>query len=574
MSSQSVVVEPLPEELASLPFDFTNLEVYQNEDRRTLYADWETEGQPTLPLQKFPNQSWELYDDNSPVTWEHWHQRYPGAEHVLDLDTRYLSGRFNEKIVNWSRTQRCWTYRNNRPVDFTAAPSSQPTPREPSPSGSGNASEEEAAVSELLERTEKALHAATSSLRQLSAPPTPQTVPGGLPTTPTPASTWESFIPTPSSPPRLDTPQRLPSPEPSPRPPSSPTSSSSSSEDTPPPSTTAAVPATHVTTTANPTQTMSTRPLGAAPEPFDGKAENAENFWTALESYYLLNTGIFNTEHKKIMTALTYFKAGTSAAEWARERQKTAFAAAGGVDFGTWAAFKKDFSDHFIPAESILESTQKMHTMRMGNREFNDFYQEWSTHASRSGVDDHTKMYAFRQALPQALHNKILGVSPQPTTLAGVVEHTRQFDHLWQVYQKSTTPHNDTCPQCTRAVAIEEGSSTQINYANLEAAEGKISKEEKERRYKAGLCFYCGKGKHLAKECHRKKNKGKSKFPPRNTQRRDAKAQAFTTEDTNDPDKKVSPPYEENSMTLSRIYPATNRFDIICPASAPIDLDF
>ena len=84
--------------------------------------------------------------------------------------------------------------------------------------------------------------------------------------------------------------------------------------------------------------------MGAAPEPFDGKAENAENFWMALESYYLLNTNIFDTEHKKIMTALTYFKAGTSAAEWACERQKTAFAAIGGVDFGTWAAFKKAFS--------------------------------------------------------------------------------------------------------------------------------------------------------------------------------------------------------------------------------------
>ena len=110
MSSRVVVVEPLPEELASLPFDFTNLEVYENDDRRTLYANWETAGRPTLPLQKFHNQGWELYSDNSPITWEHWHERYPGAEHILDLDTCYLLGRFNGKNVNWSRTQNCWTY--------------------------------------------------------------------------------------------------------------------------------------------------------------------------------------------------------------------------------------------------------------------------------------------------------------------------------------------------------------------------------------------------------------------------------------------------------------------------------
>ena len=43
-------------------------------------------------------------------------------------------------------------------------------------------------------------------------------------------------------------------------------------------------------------------------------------------------------------------------------------------------------------------------------------------------------MFAFRKALPQALHQKILGVFPQPTTLDDLVEKAREFDCIWWLY--------------------------------------------------------------------------------------------------------------------------------------------
>jgi hypothetical protein len=47
------------------------------------------------------------------------------------------------------------------------------------------------------------------------------------------------------------------------------------------------------------------------------------------------------------------------------------------------------------------------------------------------------------------------------------------------------------------------------------------------------------------------------------------------TQEQGSTEEKASPPYEEHSMTLSRIHAPANRFDIIQPASAPInDLDF
>jgi hypothetical protein len=108
---------------------------------------------------------------------------------------------------------------------------------------------------------------------------------------------------------------------------------------------------------------MSTpRTLGSTPEPFDGSAENAENFWASLETYYHLNSTTYNTDEKKVTAALTFFKVGTTAGAWAQERHKTTFAS-NPPNFGTWNDFKAAFADHFIPAESVLESTQQMHNL-------------------------------------------------------------------------------------------------------------------------------------------------------------------------------------------------------------------
>jgi len=74
-------------------------------------------------------------------------------------------------------------------------------------------------------------------------------------------------------------------------------------------------------------------------------------------------------------------------------------------------------------------------TVKMGNRPFHEWYQEWSTYASRCEANDATKMYAFHQALPQGLNDKLVGVTPAPTMLVDLVEKARSFDQQYQLYR-------------------------------------------------------------------------------------------------------------------------------------------
>jgi len=242
--------------------------------------------------------------------------------------------------------------------------------------------------------------------------------------------------------------------------------------------------------------------LGSPPEPFEGKSEKAEAFWNTLENYYYLNGANYADKQKKISSALTYFKTGTSAGEWAQDRQKTALAAMP-IDFGTWADFKATFKKHFIPEYSKLEATNAMYTSRMGSRPFNEWYQEWSTYASQSGANEETKMFAFRKALPQALHQKIIGVSPQPTTLDGLAKKAREFDHIWRLYSNPSFTNAHPQGPRNRALTAEE-EATQVNATSTSIRPqlgGTLSKEEKDRHFKEKLCFYCGKPNHVVSKC-------------------------------------------------------------------------
>jgi hypothetical protein len=441
---------------------------------------------------KFP---WIITESGQQITTQYYEREYPGYGRLENFNYQILGGLYHTKKVRWNSNRRCWQYLNNQNVQFS---DSEEEPEETTQAQEGEAStstqhqdpesDDQAEVSQLLE---SAAQEVSTLITQVSRPQTPQTVPGALPVTP--AQTTQVQLPTPTAttalPPALP-PIHAPSPSlrkalavPLPR--------------TPP----VVVPA-PPPIVLNPPMAGTggnTKILGAAPEPFEGKPEKAEAFWNNLENYFYLNGDVFNTDGKKISSALTYFKIGTSAREWAQDLQKKALDRTP-VSFRTWATFKDGFKKHFTPAHSALEATNAMYTSKMGGRPFNEWYQDWSTYASRSGANEDTQMFAFQKALPMALHQKIMGVSPQPTTLEGLAEKAREFDRLWRMYSNPAFTRNSG-PR-NHALTTEED-HIQANVATTSRPQmgGKISKEEKDRCFKEKLCFYCGKPNHTAKEC-------------------------------------------------------------------------
>jgi hypothetical protein len=212
------------------------------------------------------------------------------------------------------------------------------------------------------------------------------------------------------------------------------------------------------------------RLMGTAPEAFDGKADKAISFWNALKNYYHVNLTIFDTEDKKIGTALTYFKLSTQAGEWASDHITAAMAGAN-IAYGTWPDFKAAFKAQFIPSQTQQDAIIKIHNLPMENREFNEWYQEWSQYTCCSNIDNATKMFAFRRALNGALQGKMMLLSPQPDTLAELVDKAREFNKNWHIF---ANPSNTTQNPCHNTNAqVREITGNETADAEINATQGR-----------------------------------------------------------------------------------------------------
>ena len=260
-------------------------------------------------------------------------------------------------------------------------------------------------------------------------------------------------------------------------------------------------------------QAATPRLIRTAPEPFTGKGKHALPFWNSLENYYHTNNDAFADDNKKVAAALTHFKVGTQARNWASDRMATALSA-NPVTYGTWAQFKTDFKDQFIPPETQAEAIKQVHSLIMGNRDFNKWYQEWSQFARRSCMDDQSKMFTFRKNLKPEIHNKLILVSPQPTTLAGLVEKAREIDNNWRTFgnpggqgRRLSNFHRSNNPKVWEVI----NEDAEVNATRVRTTppkhHGRLTPGERQHRIDNNLCLYCGKPGHKAIECTAPPNK-------------------------------------------------------------------
>jgi hypothetical protein len=221
-----------------------------------------------------------------------------------------------------------------------------------------------------------------------------------------------------------------------------------------------------------------------------------------------------------------------------------------------------------------------MHSLRQNTRPFHEWYQEWITHANRSGANDQTKMFAFRRNIHPSLHLKLLGVSPMPTTLARLVELAKEFDQSFRMWTANPTPFHRTTPRI-RVSDADDPEPPQIN-ANSQPRKqpsrpqqgGKkflpLTQEEKDRRRRLNLCSYCGGQNHFADRCPNKRSR--PRFSP--SRQNVFRVRGVSSNPDNDQ------PLEEGeipepSPTVSRLYhEAASIYDIDIPDPDPDSQDF
>jgi len=129
-------------------------------------------------------------------------------------------------------------------------------------------------------------------------------------------------------------------------------------------------------------------------------------------------------------------------------------------------------------------------------------------------ADETTKMWAFRRNLPTILQQKLLMLSPQPTTLDTLVEKAREFNKNWQIFGRPSGTSSRGCGssrgnwrgnQNPRIQEIKDDTEIEITATQSKRGapwkRGKLTEAERQRRRANNLCLYCGTAGHIAINC-------------------------------------------------------------------------
>ena len=94
------------------------------------------------------------------------------------------------------------------------------------------------------------------------------------------------------------------------------------------------------------------------PSDFTGDRTRTAKFLQEVKLYLRVNHGIYNTDKKKIIFALSFMNRGT-ATPWAQtwaERE----------DLGTWSAFESALKTVFMPIDEAGRARTEMKTLKQG----------------------------------------------------------------------------------------------------------------------------------------------------------------------------------------------------------------
>ena len=245
----------------------------------------------------------------------------------------------------------------------------------------------------------------------------------------------------------------------------------------------------------------------AAPDHFDG-AYSKTILWLSSVLFYLeVNDAVYNTNAKKIAFALSYMMKG-AAQTWAATFRQRAISGAT-ISMGTFEDFVKEFKTAFEHHDAVGNAISLLAHKRMISRNNGTFEPPLTTyiagfqnHVTQSGITDHNVLIGFFSAgIPSGLMKSIYSMETVPTTIDDwyrkALTFQTHYEQAREVEQRRPNPAGTYRPFAATPTTTRDPNAMEVDAIKV----AKLTKEERERCMKEGLCLRCRKKGHMAKNC-------------------------------------------------------------------------
>ena len=236
------------------------------------------------------------------------------------------------------------------------------------------------------------------------------------------------------------------------------------------------------------------------PDVFTGKGEAARNFLLEIDLYMRANAHQYADDRDKVILLLSYCKEGT-AASWREHIHNTATLE---DKYPTFDDLKANFIRSFITTDDKGEAMRQLQELKQTGS-LDDYIQKFLMLISRAQITDFeaSKSY-FVKGLGKTMLDKISWQSTLPTDMPGWYALVRQLDQTHRYIQSLRGGHSASYSKAQGSAASAD--------VPMEIDALRLSKEDRERFFREGRCFQCGKEGHISKDCPTKRGQ------PRNPQ--------------------------------------------------------
>jgi hypothetical protein len=248
--------------------------------------------------------------------------------------------------------------------------------------------------------------------------------------------------------------------------------------------------------TQQPTVVVSRPELKAGvPQNYDGNIDDAERWMYSVETYFLINSTIYNSDQTKVAVALQYMNDG-DARVWADTFYRAAFDKPA-VDFGSWKDFKKAFTESFHPVDRMTEALTKLHGLSQTG-DVMPYIATFKTLSSTASLkQDVALIHFFERGLKPGLRTAIYGKEVVPTTIDKWYTAATQLEANYK-RSRAVVPNN----RSVRPSGHRHVPKPQVRQRDPDAmdVDRSLTPEERQKCFDKGLCFKCKEKGHRAND--------------------------------------------------------------------------
>ena len=296
------------------------------------------------------------------------------------------------------------------------------------------------------------------------------------------------------------------------------------------------------------------------PDLFDGsKPDKLNNFILLCNLYFRCNSA-FSDDEKKVTFALSHLR-GTALALFEPSI----------LDFSEiphwlhdWSAFVRALRTHFGPLDPTADAEIGIESLKMSeNHHIVNYNVRFNRLAIQTGWDDSVLRHRYYSGLAERIKD-VMGQQGKPSTLSEMKNLAHSIDSRhWERLREKSRSEISVLPSENSHASSATPNSSKHDSAPPEFSEnlqkslntisdklgkdGKLTAQERQRRFDYNLCLFCGRTGHMVKKCPRSLAKARAAQANENSSSEDPNSENSSSDDSDSDSDDSDPENSENS---------------------------